>query len=300
MWQRPQRAHACCPVTAHQGTSGPVASTRRCVPLGRLPAGQSLRTLGQLWGHPQDLPAASQLRDSAPTWLAVLALLALGSELLTLTSFLPPPQESGTVRQLSIDLFLKTLSSVRGRAKRKLRKEVFRSLAPLYLHLHDEEESVVEVGIAFLWGRRCCPRGAPQAARVSGAASAPAAASSLRRGFGGRGLCCCLGCGGISAVWQASQKAFLGAARFLRWRRLEHLAETAQLWQIGECMVRTFPQPRTGSGPPCADPALFPLQLAKRKKSAARDYLGQSLLYLRSPQEPLRREAVRFIGEPRD
>ena len=77
--------------------------------------------------------------------------------------------------------------------------------------------------------------------------------------------------------------------------------QTAQFWQIGECLVRTFPQPSTGSAPPCADPALFPLQLAKRRRrSAAQDYLGHSLLYLRSPQEPLRREAVRFIGEPPD
>ncbi|XP_021261293.1 maestro heat-like repeat-containing protein family member 6 isoform X2 [Numida meleagris] len=156
-----------------------------------------------------DLPILSNLLRLLEGDELSLTALGLASKLPALFS-----DESGTVRQLSIDLFLKTLSSVRGRAKRKLRKEVFRSLAPLYLHLHDEEESVVE----------------------------------------------------------ASQKAFLGAARFLRWRRLEHLAETAQLWQIGECM------------------------LAKRKKSAARDYLGQSLLYLRSPQEPLRREAVRFIG----
>ncbi|XP_021265315.1 maestro heat-like repeat-containing protein family member 7 [Numida meleagris] len=126
--------------------------------------------------------------------------------------------ESGTVRQLSIRLFFDTLSFVEGREKKKMRKEVYRSLVPLYLHLHDEEESVAE----------------------------------------------------------ASQKAFLGAARFLRWRRLEHLVQTAQLWQIGECM------------------------LAERRKSAAWDYLGQSLLYLQSPQEPLRREAARFIGEPRD
>ncbi|XP_031411333.1 maestro heat-like repeat-containing protein family member 6 [Meleagris gallopavo] len=125
--------------------------------------------------------------------------------------------ESGTVRQLSIHLFLDTLSFVEGREKRKMRKEVYRSLVPLYLHLHDEEESVAK----------------------------------------------------------ASQKAFLGATRFLRWRRLEHLAEVAQFWQIGECL------------------------LVERRKSAAQDYLGQSLLYLQSPQEPLRREAGRFIGEPR-
>ncbi|XP_042679728.1 maestro heat-like repeat-containing protein family member 7 [Centrocercus urophasianus] len=121
--------------------------------------------------------------------------------------------ESGTVRQLSMHLFLDTLSFVEGREKRKMRKEVYRSLVPLYLHLHDEEESVAK----------------------------------------------------------ASQKAFLGATRFLRWRRLQRLAEVAQFWQIGECL------------------------LVERRKSAAQDYLGQSLLYLQSPQEPLRREAVRFI-----
>ncbi|XP_072203010.1 maestro heat-like repeat-containing protein family member 6 isoform X1 [Excalfactoria chinensis] len=120
-----------------------------------------------------------------------------------------------------------------------MRKEAYRSLVPLYLHLHDEEQSVAE----------------------------------------------------------ASQKAFLGAARFLRWRRLEQLAEAAQFWQIGECMVRTFPQPRTGSGPPCAHPMPVSLQLVERRKSAAQDYLGQSLPYLQSPQEPLRREAGKFIGE---
>ncbi|XP_065605773.1 maestro heat-like repeat family member 5 [Cyrtonyx montezumae] len=122
--------------------------------------------------------------------------------------------ESGTVRQLSIHLFLDTLSFVEGREKKKMRKEVYRSLVSLCLHLHDEEESVAK----------------------------------------------------------ASQEAFLGAARFLRWRRLEHLAEMAQFSQISECM------------------------LAERRKSAGQDYLGQSLLYLQSPQESLRREAARFIG----
>ncbi|XP_019475506.1 uncharacterized protein LOC109369882 [Meleagris gallopavo] len=65
----------------------------------------------------------------------------------------------------------------------------------------------------------------------------------------------------------------LGAARFLRWRRLEHLVQTEQFWQIGECLLAK-----------------------RRRKKAAQDYLGQSLPYLRSPQEPLRREAIRFIG----
>ncbi|OXB78638.1 UNVERIFIED_CONTAM: hypothetical protein H355_002603 [Colinus virginianus] len=92
--------------------------------------------------------------------------------------------ESSTVRQLSIRLFLDTLSFVEGSEKKMVRKEVYRSLVPLCLHLHDEEESVAK--------------------------------------------------------------------------------------------------------------------LAERRKSAGQDYLGQSLLYLQSPQESLRREAARFIGEPQD
>ncbi|POI21291.1 hypothetical protein CIB84_014961, partial [Bambusicola thoracicus] len=90
--------------------------------------------------------------------------------------------ESSTVRQLSIDLFLETLNYVEGREKRKMQEEVCRSLVLLYLHLYDEEESVAK------------------------------------------------------------------------------------------------------------------LDKTRRRKSAAQDYLGQSLPYLQSPQEPLRREAVRFIG----
>ncbi|XP_032303181.1 maestro heat-like repeat-containing protein family member 7 [Coturnix japonica] len=122
--------------------------------------------------------------------------------------------ESSTVRQLSIHLFLDTLSFVEGQEKRKMQKTVCRNLVLLYLHLHDEEENVSK----------------------------------------------------------ASQKAFLGAARFLHWRRLEQLAEVAQFWQIGECM------------------------LVERRQSAAQDYLGDCLLYLQSLQETLRLEAVRFIG----
>lgn len=123
-------------------------------------------------------------------------------------------------------------------------------------------------------------------------------------GAAGGGRVFCPGSGAISAVLQASREALLGVARFLRWRQLAHLAETVQTCKIGECLVRAVLHPGTGTGmgpgtgPPCADPAPFPLQLARRR-SGAEEYLGQSLPYLQSLQEPLRREAVRFIGEPR-
>uniref|UniRef100_A0A8C3GEH4 Maestro/Maestro-like HEAT-repeats domain-containing protein n=1 Tax=Cairina moschata TaxID=8855 RepID=A0A8C3GEH4_CAIMO len=73
------------------------------------------------------------------------------------------------------------------------------------------------------------------------------------------------------SVAEASREALLGVARLLRWRQLAHLAETLQSWKIGECLLA-------------------------RRRSAAEEYLDQSLPYLQSPQEPLRREAVRFTG----
>nr|XP_038042095.1 uncharacterized protein LOC113845082 isoform X2 [Anas platyrhynchos] len=123
-----------------------------------------------------------------------------------------PPQDSSTVRLLSIRLFLDTLGFVEG-SQEKLQQVAHRSLLPLSLHLHDQDESVAE----------------------------------------------------------ASREALLGVARFLRWRQLAHLAETLQSWKIGECLLA-------------------------RRSSAAEEYLAQSLPYLQSLQEPLRREAVRFTG----
>ncbi|NXW04396.1 MROH7 protein, partial [Fregetta grallaria] len=71
-------------------------------------------------------------------------------------------------------------------------------------------------------------------------------------------------------VVKASQEALCSAGRFLKWRQLAQLAETTQAWRISECLLA-------------------------RKKSRAKDYLNQSQFYLQSPQETLRREAVRFI-----
>ncbi|XP_040425145.1 maestro heat-like repeat-containing protein family member 7 [Cygnus olor] len=139
-----------------------------------------------------------------------LSLTALG-----LAGKLPSlfDDESSAVRVLSVRLFLDTLGFVESSEKKKMQKEVCRSLLPLSFHLHDQDESVAE----------------------------------------------------------ASREALLGVARFLRWRQLAHLAETVQTCKIGECLLA-------------------------RRRSGAEEYLGQSLPYLQSLQEPLRREAVRFIG----
>ncbi|NXG81865.1 MROH1 protein, partial [Stercorarius parasiticus] len=71
-------------------------------------------------------------------------------------------------------------------------------------------------------------------------------------------------------VAKASQEALCSASRFLKWRQLAQLDETAQVWRICECLLA-------------------------RNRSKAKDYLHQSQPYLKSPQESLRREAVRFI-----
>ncbi|XP_065498931.1 maestro heat-like repeat-containing protein family member 7 [Caloenas nicobarica] len=72
-------------------------------------------------------------------------------------------------------------------------------------------------------------------------------------------------------VAQAAQEALCCAGQFLEWEELKKLAKTAQAWRISE------------------------LLLSKEKRNY-RNYVRTSQLYLKSPQEPLRREAVRFIG----
>ncbi|NXV12526.1 MROH5 protein, partial [Cepphus grylle] len=72
------------------------------------------------------------------------------------------------------------------------------------------------------------------------------------------------------SVAKASQEAVCSASHFLKWRQLAQLDETAQVWRICECLLA-------------------------RNRSKAKDYLHQSQPYLKSPQESLRREAVRFI-----
>ncbi|XP_048787166.1 maestro heat-like repeat-containing protein family member 7 [Lagopus muta] len=73
------------------------------------------------------------------------------------------------------------------------------------------------------------------------------------------------------SVAQASWEALLCAAKLLKHRHLSYLLKTAQPKRIGECLL-------VGHG------------------SRADQFLEQSLSYLCSPQEPLQRAAVRFIG----
>ncbi|KAM9508636.1 maestro heat-like repeat-containing protein family member 6 [Guaruba guarouba] len=147
--------------------------------------------------------------------LGVLDRQTAGVTALQLLKMLLPLFEnaSSCVRKLSI-LLCRDVMRVPFRShKKQMRKDVKRSLLPLFFHLHDSDSSVA----------------------------------------------------------QASKEAVVEAAKFLRWQRFQKLLETEQIWKAGKCML-------------------------KRSRSRLEDYLHQSLLYLQSPQEPLREAAVRFIG----
>ncbi|XP_056351730.1 maestro heat-like repeat-containing protein family member 6 [Oenanthe melanoleuca] len=72
-------------------------------------------------------------------------------------------------------------------------------------------------------------------------------------------------------VAEAAREALHCTAKLLRRRNLENLVKTAQLWKFAECLLA-------------------------EDRSRAAEHLRQALRYLRSPQEPLREAAVRFIG----
>ncbi|XP_027564372.1 uncharacterized protein LOC113981262, partial [Neopelma chrysocephalum] len=70
-------------------------------------------------------------------------------------------------------------------------------------------------------------------------------------------------------VKKASREALLAVTRFLNRRDLGRLVNTEEPWSFGECLL-------------------------KKERSRVAEYLRQALLYMRSPQEPLREVAVRF------
>ncbi|XP_065543302.1 maestro heat-like repeat-containing protein family member 7 [Lathamus discolor] len=72
-------------------------------------------------------------------------------------------------------------------------------------------------------------------------------------------------------VAKAAQEALYFAGWFLKWQELTELALTAETWEISE-------------------------RLLQKNRRKTKDFLHQSEVYLQSPQEILRQDAVRFIG----
>ncbi|XP_063256228.1 maestro heat-like repeat-containing protein family member 6 [Prinia subflava] len=72
-------------------------------------------------------------------------------------------------------------------------------------------------------------------------------------------------------VAEASRQTLLFAVKFLNRRYLKQLLKTDQMWRFAECLLA-------------------------EDRSRVPDHLHRALPYLRSPQEPVREAAVRFIG----
>ncbi|XP_064496871.1 uncharacterized protein LOC135406406 [Pseudopipra pipra] len=72
-------------------------------------------------------------------------------------------------------------------------------------------------------------------------------------------------------VAEASRRALFGAARFLKWRDLENLVTMEQPWRFPECLL-------------------------EKDRSRVGQYVRQALPFLESPEEPLRKLAIKFLG----
>ncbi|XP_039237255.1 maestro heat-like repeat-containing protein family member 6 [Pipra filicauda] len=72
-------------------------------------------------------------------------------------------------------------------------------------------------------------------------------------------------------VKRASRKALLDVTRFLKRRDLGRLVNTEEPWSFGKCLL-------------------------KKDQSRVAKYMHQALPYLRSPQQPLREAAIKFMG----
>ncbi|OXB66135.1 hypothetical protein ASZ78_003994, partial [Callipepla squamata] len=74
----------------------------------------------------------------------------------------------------------------------------------------------------------------------------------------------------MGAAPEAAQEALTRAAELLRWQELRHLAKTADMWKLAECLVQ-------------------------KAGSAVEQYVQQSVWYLHSPQASVREAAVGFL-----
>ena len=89
--------------------------------------------------------------DSKASPLTSATLTPWLRERLLLKSSCPPPyQQSSQLRELSICLFKDAMQTVVGNDKQQMRKNVRRSLLPLFFHMSDQTESVAKVQVSNL------------------------------------------------------------------------------------------------------------------------------------------------------
>eukprot|EP00075_Anas_platyrhynchos_P014889 XP_027304142.1 uncharacterized protein LOC113841660 isoform X2 [Anas platyrhynchos] len=184
--------------------------------------------------------------------------LALAGRLLPLFN-----DVSSEVRECSMLLFKDLMESVLWWKKGEMKKTVHRAIIPLLFRMRDNTESVAKVQISDLAidvGTGCADtRG------VFWAWGGPGqqAIRHFRYVCAVPSPCLCSP--------QASAEALLACAKFLKWKPLEQLAQTEDIWKIGGYLL-------------------------KQKRSRVEGYLQQSLTYLWDDQTSLRQKAVRFIA----
>ena len=84
--------------------------------------------------------------DSKASPFTSATLTPLLREQLLLKSSCPPPyQESSQLRELSICLFKDMMQMVVGNDKQQMKKNMWRSLLPLFFHMSDQNDGVAKV-----------------------------------------------------------------------------------------------------------------------------------------------------------
>ena len=239
------------------------------------------------------------------------------------------------MQQVSILFYQALVTLPLEKGKKALKRDVRKSLAPLFIHCYDENPDVAEVRTR---GLRVSPMAGGAVACYSGAWQAAASSRPWHRNTApvpwvvgpSLHLCCSPGllgnaalCGEIleeeethtaaeergvvevcrgpgkdglqapGSAWSSPLSAVLTvcAWQLWPWPALHTGAARALLWGWAQAV------PGKGPEPALTLPGPRSLQLAKDRSRAA-EHLRQVLPYLRSPQEPLREAAIRFIGEP--
>lgn len=133
-------------------------------------------------------------------------------------------------------LFKDLMESVLWWKKGEMKKTVHRAIIPLLFRMSDNTESVAKVQISDLAtdvGTGCADtRGVFWAWRGQGSRQSDTLGMCVR---------CHLP---ASASPQASAEVLLACAKFLKWKQLEQLAQTEDIWKIGEYLVRRTTQPQ--------------------------------------------------------
>lgn len=132
-----------------------------------------------------------------------------------ISPFLLPHQNEECLRERSISLFRELLGKTAWRDKKAMRRNSWKALVHLVLHMSDQAPSVAKVAMSEQW------------------------LTPLR----GPGHC---GLGSFHRPWchlttfvpQASKEAVVAVAELFKWKELKELAQKEQIWQMGECLVR--------------------------------------------------------------